>query len=847
MILSLTIVWCVFVNVQANSGSVLLENTSVENNGLDLAGIDTKNAPYYLKPAIEEENFIERIVKYDTPNNLNVVGYKTLNGNEVINIYPHAVKYLKNNALFDKDISLQTINSAEMEKQGYLLKNTSNDIELYLPKDISETGSLLKRGDGLITLQPIEKKVSGIINKTNEAEVVYAGVFGGETDLVLTSNYDGMGISIVEVQPTGDLELSFNIGVTGYLLEQDSDNVIWVKTTQSSEVVYRIPPVIAEDGFGNVAICDMALIQTDDEQYTLSATLANEDVAVFGENVLTLSTSISDAVTVPVIQDAPVYDDFSINMGSYKYAIVGNSSNFGVGRLYTKFDLSSLANAGIDYDQVISAHYHLPFNSDTNTVYEKKLEAYLVKEEWDESTITWDNKPNYLNEVLCVVNSLWDYEEMSDDTSAKSDFYITAAVQGWLQGVSNNGIVIKERDDTGYVSYAMRENSNHTPYLSVVVTSEESPMEGSGITEGVYYIKSKINNMFITASGTTVVQKNLLSNPASQLWILDYIGNGDYKLSPVSASTNFMQATTNISLSTANSTRSRWKIRRNWDGSYSLLSKISNYRKCASIGVNYSAENQSLIYSDDSMGLRKYDDFTLIPNEKGTASVFGFTADFSLDEGIDTLSYAIKSASELQNLGYDIVDEDGISCPFIDSATSDAYDKLTSSSVFVFFGHGLPGCIYFGSDGSYNCISGSPLNQPPFEELDLQSLSSNSLYKQVLTLYGSCLTARDFSTVEMDNSLIGMTYFKGSHYVIAFTNEVQTISMGFFSNTFYDSLTDGCTVYEALNNMNQQIEDYINIDNDVGIDEWFYETMLYRYCLGDNSLVYNLPEYAGNS
>ena len=93
------------------------------------------------------------------------------------------------------------------------------------------------------------------------------------------------------------------------------------------------------------------------------------------------------------------------------------------------------------------------------------------------------------------------------------------------------------------------------------------------------------------------------------------------------------------------------------------------------------------------------------------------------------------------------------------------------------------------------------------------------------------------------NSLVGMTYFRGSHYVISFTNETTRDSESYFDEYFYTALIDGLTVYQALHNLNNHISDYKKANNLTGIPDQYNEGALYHYCLGDNSLVYHLPEY----
>ena len=544
----------IVVNAKNENGKTIDDSVVIENV-LNISTINKSIAPY----CVDENDYVERLTEYDGYNSLNIVGYRNNSGNNVINIYPYDVKYIQENCLFDKDIRLLSHETTLFSK-SYSHKNASNNIEIYLPKNLKDSAALLKRDEKVVLFQPIEAIDSnGTIQ--NDTEMIYENAFGANTKYTVTSMYDGVGLTI-HSKYGFDSPLLFDIEVVGYSVETDANGALVFKDSSTDNAVYKMDSMLAKDTNGNLYVCDMQLVSNDNVHYTLSVELVNDELV---GNEIELSSSINDASVLPLIQDAPVYDDFyGMNMGSFKYGVVGQDSMFGVGRLYTKFDLSALTAAGVSYNQVISACYHLPFNSTTATS-NMKLEAFLVKESWSEDTIVWDNKPNYLNETLCVVNSSWD-EGFGDETVEKSDFYITAAVQAWLQGVTNNGIVIKERTDSGKVTYNTRETTGNTPYLSVVTTNEVSPIEGSGVSEGTYYIKAKINDMFVTASNSSIIQAELLNLPQSQIWELDYMGNGDYTISPLSAPTYYLCATNNLSLSTVCNNQTLWKLRRNWDG-----------------------------------------------------------------------------------------------------------------------------------------------------------------------------------------------------------------------------------------------------------------------------------------
>ena len=813
---------------------------AAEESVLDTSLIDTQALPCYVEGAqAVQSGEVQRLAKYDTAEHLNVVGFTAASGNELVYLYPYDIKYIKNNQLIDKDISLQPA-AASLQKQGYAVINTANRFKLCFPEDIAEAPGLIQLENHSIALQPKtdEKTVAAL--KNDENCVIYSDAFGENSELSLQSDYAGMNLAacIKPVDVKG--KISIRLTTKGYVLSLLENGCIEATGQQNQETEFTMLPFEIESNKGAGGFCTMSLTALAENEYELTAFLPVE--LTDSSQSVTVTSSITE-VRPSVIADAPVYSKVVVNMGAFKYSVVGahSSSSYGVGRLYVKFNLSSLN--GISYDRILSAHYSVPFNTDSSYTLDSKMEAYLVKDDWSETAITWENRPDYFNEHLCVVNSSWDSSIVDDDTS-KSDFYITAAVQAWLQGVPNYGIVIKERNDAGTVTYATREHSTRHPYLAVLVASESAPTEGSGVAAGTYYLKSKINNMYMTAqqatSGSAVVQKKLQTDRAGQIWQLTYAGNGDYTLSPNNNTSLALRSATNLKVS--NNTKTSvfmWKIRRNWDGSYSLLSKSSNYVKTASVGVNYSAENMNLIQDTDSMGLRKYDDWTLIPAEKGTASLFGFDTSTRNIDIIQTEGYVQETDSRLKLLGYE-------TNMYINKTASFALSQMASSRLFMYYGHGNAGYLAFvfeNPNGSLNetALTGSSTGYMP-GVATIQSIASNGLSHQMLTLYDACLAGRMLPASNAGNdalSLTGMTYFRGSHYVISFTNVTTNDSTGYFVEYFYTSLRNGKTVYQALLDLQNHVTEYINANGLQGIPNSYYEKMFYYYCLGDNSLVYN--------
>ena len=100
-----------------------------ETQTIDTSSISTSSIPKLIMQNPNTDiNSLSRLKKYDTADNLNIVAFSTPSGNEILNIYPHDIKYIKNNRMYDKD---PTIIATSETNSEYMYKNASNSFEIY--------------------------------------------------------------------------------------------------------------------------------------------------------------------------------------------------------------------------------------------------------------------------------------------------------------------------------------------------------------------------------------------------------------------------------------------------------------------------------------------------------------------------------------------------------------------------------------------------------------------------------------------------------------------------------------------------------------------------------------------
>ena len=198
----------------------------------------------------------------------------------------------------------------------------------------------------------------------------------------------------------------------------------------------------------------------------------------------------------------PVADSFvkegypSSNYGSNDELYLGWSSSGGHYYTYVKFDLSSIPEGST----IVSAKLKLYVTYTAGSIAGRTAKAYRVTEDWNESDITWNNKPN---------NS--DTETSSAQIPSDNnwiEFDVKADVQGFVDNdYDNYGWVIKCSDcqSNDYLRFASREYSENDkhPILEIEYTLNNTVTETVTVTETITTTQT-INNTVYSTVTTTV-------------------------------------------------------------------------------------------------------------------------------------------------------------------------------------------------------------------------------------------------------------------------------------------------------------------------------------------------------
>ena len=438
---------------------------------------------------------------YDLDGYKNTIGYNNQDGTKTVYIYSTDVRYRdKNGVLRDKDTSIVSTQDT-LKKQGYSYQTKANNINTYFPDALQDKGIKVAYKQNSITLKPYSAN-GNEQNTMDDSKAIYTGVYGKDDKLVYTPILDGLRSDIIVNDATVN-EFSFISDFGSYVPELQNGEIV-LQSNEESQLVLKT--LQATDAEGSISD-QVALSLKSQEDGTYLTTLAVDDAFLESSDTvypvtvsatLTMSTTSSSGITT-----ASVYEDSpTSNYGSETYNGVGVNSTRGNAYTYVKFNLSALSN--IRYDNILSAHYDT--YELTGSFAYTAVESYIAASTWSESTITWQNKPDYYSdEKVSTVNI---GISVGTDTSEPYSMYITSAVQAWRQGLPNNGLVLKSRTDTGvWKQLPSDENTSKPPCLVVTYATDAELTQALGVNSStMYYLVNKNSGKYVTA-------KSLISIP----------------------------------------------------------------------------------------------------------------------------------------------------------------------------------------------------------------------------------------------------------------------------------------------------------------------------------------------
>ena len=760
---------------------------------------------------------LRRLAEYE--NTTDAVGYLNNDGTKTVYIYGDDVRYQDNSGrMVEKNINLIETSTQERASSGYRYRTAANEITAYFPEHLTQDAIAMDYNDHRITLQPDWESASQpeLEDGTKAVDRAAAGKITAESLLSGT-----LLRQTVTSTTAGEMEYTADFGdLTPTIIEECTVSL----ADAAGEEQLRLGGFMLTDSEGRVSDdLTLSMEENVDGSYTVQIGLDDDFIqAAAADSTVSLNSSVTvpassgiDAATVYFGSPSTTHGTSIVNHIGYNW----DDTTKKFARTFVKFDLSSLSN--VRYDNITSACYRFTEGSGNNAT--AVMEAYFVKSSWSESTITWNNKPDYYgDEVISKININKTVNGMN------YDLYITSAVQGWLQGLANYGIMFKEKDDGQWQILYSDDSSVNKPCLVVTYLDESEPTQTPGVTNTTYYLINKDSAKYLTAAGTTIgsnITESTTSVTARKVWQITSLGSCYYTLKCgnyyLTAGGNSPSASLSLQAYSSTNDQQKWKIIRNWDGSYHLLSKAAEAGKlCLSGGATDGVSAKMAIHS---VNFTRADDWTLIPTVKGTASFFYDSTTFEQDH-MQIMRQTLANIMSFTNgMGYSSTRRD-------DVALYTGRNQMLIDSIWVATSHG---------NKSYQTTSSVDYISTEFftSQITVGYISSYLLKNLQLAIYHGCSTGIN-STGDTAN-LVGLTYQRGAHNVIGNQQTIYSPDCSYWRQSLFTGLSVGYTLREAEQYADENLYEQSTVE--------FYSNLNARHSLGDDSFRFNLSAYPTSS
>ena len=318
--------------------------------------------------------------------------------------------------------------------------------------DISDekvtASSMAQKVETLTEKQKVEKfnNEQMTVDKQSGA-VVYKG-FNQQSDLeyIVTSN--SLKENIVVYKPQDEYVYSFDLDSDGLIpVEQPNGSIILVESEASQEAVFTLDAPYMYDANGAESYDIELSIKENGDEYVV---MVEADSTWLNNSEREFPVVIDPTWSAPnsKIQDVYVINGTFANSPRSNTEIRAGRNLTNIVRSYIK--LSMPTNLPTGY---VLKHSTLTFKKQNYFKTSKDIDvrAYDCKDaaSWSTSSISWNNQP-FSNSNNGYLNS---NPELLSSVAAKSDldsysFSITKAVQRWLNGEINNGIMLSSSDES---------------------------------------------------------------------------------------------------------------------------------------------------------------------------------------------------------------------------------------------------------------------------------------------------------------------------------------------------------------------------------------------------------------
>lgn len=439
------------------------------------------------------------------------INLENRDGSNTVYLFSEPISYTDENGnLKTKDISVEKQSDKKLKEQGYDYTNGQNDYRINFSSD-SKKGLNVQFDKCTYSIIPESNiSVSGsketAVFLNEEFEVFeYENIYGTGTTLRFYPQLNGVKEEIVLDSNIGQNSFSFIIKVENCTAVLNDDGTVSLISNNDDTAVQTFSAPFAYDS---------EYVEGDYDEHYIDCNYELKDNSN-GEYILTVTVDKnwldSDSTIYPVVidpttsnitssADAGVYSATSNNYGNEQTCCFGRASEYGYGRVYTKFTVPSAIKKGA----VINSAYQWMRETTgrTTTTY---VRPYMVTSTWSETGIKWSNKSGYNSSVSGTRKNI---NSKSTDDPTNSYWYkfdLKNAVKKWVDGTANYGVVYVSEEETNkaynwraftsrtYSSSAMR------PYTVINYTNDTTAPTVTSVTgNATSWTK---NNVTLTVNG----------------------------------------------------------------------------------------------------------------------------------------------------------------------------------------------------------------------------------------------------------------------------------------------------------------------------------------------------------
>ena len=454
------------------------------------------------------------------------------NGKKVSVFYQEPVRYKDEEGnLIDYDPSLTKIEDTKSENKeslkGYSYENEEGDAKQYFPEKLSDKNPLLLEKNGY-SIQVCPEGKSGAIevekedytNGYEETEevpltAVYEGTDPAEpVSYAYTSGEAGVKEEIRLTECPKDNTFSYTLRLKGLKLRKNPvDEGMTLYDAETEEIRASIAAPNMNDASGKAYSEDLTtkVEETGKDIYRITVTADREylkdkerqyPVTIDPTIQWTGNTDLGDVYVL----NGSTYKDYNFYSSGVIVMNAGKASK-GVYRTYLAFKDMKAKIKGNYVDSAV-----LTLHETGNSTKGQTVQAYRVKEAWERSKVTWNNRPGY--------NTLYSSVKTTGTAKTARTLNLTAFARGLANdSIVNYGVMLKGADETGkYAEFAGSRHSTASLRPKLVVTYYDKPTKATSVSVTPSYVKPrtaiKANWAGITSKGLSYVQYKIVTlNP----------------------------------------------------------------------------------------------------------------------------------------------------------------------------------------------------------------------------------------------------------------------------------------------------------------------------------------------